>query len=489
MLGNWFKRSRRAKLLSSPLASELLKSVEANIEVYSLLTPPQRVRLIECARIIAAEREWVGCRGLEVTDAMKLTVSAIASLLLLGTEGYYFERVPSFLLYPFAYRRPIQNREGGMIDETATILGEAHPHGSIVLSWPAVLAGGKHARDGENLVLHELAHHIDGLDGAVDGVPPLNSVTDARFYEEAFAREFSAHQDHVRQGIETLIDAYGATNRAEFFAVSTELFYEQPLAMRARHPDWYKCLTLVYSLDPAQWFEAGASTARVNISTSSRDDQHPMPVHSQHPHHEQHELSDDERAEAIASLPKLRTADQYFTRAVEWMEAAEWDVAEADLTHALALDPNDQETYVYRSRARCEQGLYDLALEDAEHALQLLPSDPEAIGCRGICRVAIGGEVTAGLADIKKAQAAKIDNDELWFFRAMAEVDLGDAAAAVKSFSKVIDRSPHDGEALAHRGLCYELLGQNSLAEADFARAQELGVEVSREDLDSDDPS
>lgn len=479
MFGNWFKRSRRQALLQKPLDPQLLAAIEANVEHYRLLPMGLQKRLIESARIIAAERDWVGCRGLEVTDEMKLIVAAQASLLLLGTDDYYFERVPSFLLYPLAYRRPMQNREGGIVDDSAALLGEAHPHGSIVLSWKAALGGGQNAGDGENLVLHELSHHIDGLNGAMDGSPPMKTAADARVFDEAFAAEFAVHQDAVRHGEHTLIDPYGATNRAEFFAVSTELFYERPAAMRERHPRLYHAFTLVYSIDPSTWMSSKEKERAANE------------LHQQHlqkhqecdcGHHHDNQATHEQRREMIAQLPKLRSADQYFTRAVEWMEAGEWDAAEADFTAALALEPEDQETLVYRSRARREQGLWELALADAERAIELAPKDIEAIAARGVCRIAMGGELTAGLADVKRAISGRMDDDELWFFRGLAEASLGDTATAVKSFTKIIERSPHDADAIAHRGYCYEVLGQTQLADVDFAAARLLGVEVEIED-------
>jgi Mlc titration factor MtfA (ptsG expression regulator) len=68
-----------------------------------------------------------------------------------------------------------------------------------------------------------------------------------------FHREFSELRRRVRRGRADVIDAYGATNPAEFFAVATETFFERPIALRRQHPDLYGQLQDYYNLDLAAW--------------------------------------------------------------------------------------------------------------------------------------------------------------------------------------------------------------------------------------------
>jgi Mlc titration factor MtfA (ptsG expression regulator) len=56
--------------------------------------------------------------------------------------------------------------------------------------------------------------------------------------------------DHAQH---TLIDQYGATNPAEFFAVLTELFFEKPVELREKHEALYEELRTFYRQDPASW--------------------------------------------------------------------------------------------------------------------------------------------------------------------------------------------------------------------------------------------
>jgi Mlc titration factor MtfA (ptsG expression regulator) len=97
-----------------------------------------------------------------------------ASLLLLGFQHDYFERVDTVLVYPAGFRSP----EGwtgpdGVVDLDVGYLGEAWHDGTVILAWDAVLAGGRDPGDGRNVVLHEFAHRQFDRQGRT-GLKPLS---------------------------------------------------------------------------------------------------------------------------------------------------------------------------------------------------------------------------------------------------------------------------------------------------------------------------
>jgi Mlc titration factor MtfA (ptsG expression regulator) len=49
-----------------------------------------------------------------------------------------------------------------------------------------------------------------------------------------------------------VLDEYGATDPAEFFAVATECFFEKPVQLQSKHPELYEELKLYFQQDPAQ---------------------------------------------------------------------------------------------------------------------------------------------------------------------------------------------------------------------------------------------
>ena len=121
----------------------------------------------------------------------------------------------------------------------------------MVLAWDAAKSGAHDPSDGKNVVLHEFAHQLDFEDFAADGVPALGSRNDKRSWAEVMKMEFAALRAADETGIPTLLDSYGATNPAEFFAVATEAFFERPIALRRRHKPLYAELQRFFRQDPS----------------------------------------------------------------------------------------------------------------------------------------------------------------------------------------------------------------------------------------------
>lgn len=464
MFGSYFKNRRRLKLLAQPLAVEWQAIIERNVAVYARLSSEQQRRLRDCTQIILAERPFEGCRGLVMTDEVQVTIAAQAALLLLGEEGYYFDRVPSILVYPAAYVREHSLGWQGPVDQDSEMLGESWHRGSIILSWPAVLAGGRDAGDGQNLVLHEFAHHLDGLDGEMGGTPPLLRRSAQRHWHDVFDREYRTLCDDVEQGRVTLLDPYGATNQAELFAVATECFFERPLELRERHAELFECLSGFYKLDPAAWFAAASSPHKVSAKSAAD------------PSDATGEASDEADELSSADLPKLSTADQFFTRGYESFEEGRFDLAAADFDRCLRLAPDDQEALLWRSRAYFQGGHFEAALADAERACRLDPHDTEAVCQRGICRSALGQHAEA-LSDFELAEDDVAGDVHALFFRGVALAELGQDKAAIADFTAVIELDPQDAKAYLERARCWEALGDVDAAERDRARAKELGAE------------
>ena len=123
----------------------------------------------------------------------------------------------------------------------------------MVLAWESVIAGGRNQEDGSHVTLHEFAHQLDQADGAADGVPELASAGTYRDWSRVFNQAFRRFQRKLEKGRRTVIDPYGATNPAEFFAVATETFYEKPKQLSEHYPEVYEQLKSYYRVDPVKW--------------------------------------------------------------------------------------------------------------------------------------------------------------------------------------------------------------------------------------------
>jgi Mlc titration factor MtfA (ptsG expression regulator) len=221
---------------------------------YLHLSAAEQTKLQDDLRILVAEKNWEGCRGLMMTDEIKVTIAAQAAMLTLGFNDEHFDKIQSILVYPDAYIAEGHSiTKGGLVLEgESNRLGEAWYRGPVVFSWADALAGGRDETDGHNLVIHEFAHQLDMLNGRViDGTP--NLATRGQFDRWQVVIEAAAMElgRDCAQGQRTLLDCYGTTNIGEFFAVSVECFFERPDAMQKRHADLYDIFREYFNQDHA----------------------------------------------------------------------------------------------------------------------------------------------------------------------------------------------------------------------------------------------
>ena len=256
MLG-WLTERRRKRLLDEPFPTEWTAILERNVAAYKLLDDGEKQRLHDLVQVFIAEKNFEGCGGLELDDEIRVTIAGCACQMLLGREDHdLFSEVVSLLVYPSAVVAKAQNR--GFFDPglepvrgDQPVLGLAVKGGAVVLAWDSVLRGARHPNDGHNVVIHELAHKIDYLDGSADGTPPLDGSAARRAWVSAFAPAYLAHKERAEHGKKSFLSDYAVTNEAEYFAVATEAFFEKPAALARELPDVYAQLRDFYKLDLA----------------------------------------------------------------------------------------------------------------------------------------------------------------------------------------------------------------------------------------------
>lgn len=249
---SWFSRRRREKILSRPMSKRWLGYLK-DVPFYAELAPKERAKVRDDMRVIAAEKDWEGCGGLKVTGRMKAVISAQAALLILNLEHDYYQKVGAILVYPGSFVVPSERRgpDGIVHAGGQETLGLAAYAGPVVLSWDTVRRDLARPGDGRNVVLHEFAHKLDMLDGFADGTPPLKNLRQYNAWTRIMGREYERLAARAERGVATLLDHYGAEDPAEFFAVATECFFENPSPLRARHRELYGLMAEYYGQDPA----------------------------------------------------------------------------------------------------------------------------------------------------------------------------------------------------------------------------------------------
>jgi len=254
---NWFAKRRRRNIVRAPFPPEWGDIVRRHMAQYRLLTSDERARLHALIQIFIAEKSWEGCGGLVLTDEIRVTVAAGACLLILNLSHNYYENVETLIIYPSDLVLP--ERKLGFFETALEPLepdgpfsGQAFEQGPLIFSWDAVRDGIRHAGSGYNVVYHEFAHKLDMLAGAADGTPRLRDRAEYQDWVKTCSREFRRLLKDVEKGKRTFIDEYGATDEAEFFAVATEHFFDQPVRLTKSAPELYRVLKEYYRQDPAK---------------------------------------------------------------------------------------------------------------------------------------------------------------------------------------------------------------------------------------------
>ncbi len=223
--------------------------LERGFEHWSMLDPDELTRMQWLVASFFHGTRWEAANGFELTDEIKVLISAQASMLLLGLELDNYPQVTSVIVHPSTVRLRGDHAAGGVLrwSGTQTLAGQAHYRGPVVLSWTAARRGAKFPAGGQNVVYHEFAHQLDMLDGITDGTPPLDDESARQRWVEVCTRAY----DTVRAKGSPILRAYAGTNPAEFFAVATEVFFNRPLEVCEHEPALYGELQGFYGQDPA----------------------------------------------------------------------------------------------------------------------------------------------------------------------------------------------------------------------------------------------
>ncbi|XAH23531.1 M90 family metallopeptidase [Xylophilus sp. GW821-FHT01B05] len=246
---------RRGRLRRRPFPAEWRQILRRRVPYFQQLPADLQLQLKRHILVFLAEKPFIGCGGLVVTDEMRVTIAAQACLLILNRRNHYFPSLRQILLYPgaFVVERVQADGNGLQQEQRRALSGESWVQGQVILSWDDVLRGAADAHDGHNVVLHEFAHQLDQEKGVANGAPPVAGRARRARWAQVLSADFARLQAAVARAEPTLLDAYGATDPAEFFAVASETFFERPAELARWHPALFRELGLFYRVNPLSW--------------------------------------------------------------------------------------------------------------------------------------------------------------------------------------------------------------------------------------------
>ncbi|UVE18364.1 zinc-dependent peptidase [Pseudomonas sp. LS44] len=251
----WSLRAWRHRriLARHPLDAQRWAEVRTRLPILDGLDAREELRLQQRAVLFLHSKQLSALPGVELDDSGRLFLAAQAQLPLLHLADLnWYGGFHEIVLYPDDFVSPQRHRDASGVEHEYDDArsGEAWQHGPVILAWPGVQSSGDW--EGYNLVIHELAHKLDMLNGDANGLPPLHS--DMRISDWATAMQ-SAYDDLNAQldrdaDAETPIDPYAAENPAEFFAVTSEYFFTAPDLLQQAYPAVYAQLKEFYRQDP-----------------------------------------------------------------------------------------------------------------------------------------------------------------------------------------------------------------------------------------------
>lgn len=249
-----FKAWRQRRILAKhPVSAATWSQVRQQLPILDGLSAADEQRLRERAVLFLHGKHLTAMPGVDLQEEGRLHLAALAELPLLQLDDLdWYQGFHELLLYPDDFRSPQRHRDasGVMHEWSGQHSGEAWLQGPVILAWPGVLHSGQW--DGYNLVIHELAHKLDMLNGTANGLPPLHSNMRQSDWASTLQNAFEHLNQHLDRHphAEPPIDAYAGENPAEFFAVCSEYFFSAPDLLNAAYPQVYAQLQLFYRQDP-----------------------------------------------------------------------------------------------------------------------------------------------------------------------------------------------------------------------------------------------
>jgi Mlc titration factor MtfA (ptsG expression regulator) len=250
LIRNW---RRRRVLRNHAIDAQLWQRVAKPLGFLEGLSEDERRRLESLVLLFLAEKEFTAAAGSTLDDRVRLSIALQACLPILNLGLDWYDGWVGVIVYPgdFRVNRSEVDEDGVVHEWEDDLVGEAFPGGPVVLSWDAV-SGARDEDEPMNVVLHEFAHKLDEKNGESDGVPPLHADMSRREWVHTLEQAYEDFCARVDRGEDTLIDPYAAEHVAEFFAVASETFFEQPNALKKDYWKLYDQFARFYRQDPAR---------------------------------------------------------------------------------------------------------------------------------------------------------------------------------------------------------------------------------------------
>ncbi|MGR8981052.1 MAG: M90 family metallopeptidase [Gammaproteobacteria bacterium] len=250
---NIIKRLRVRYILHyHPIPQDLWRKVTAQLPVLKGMTAVEKAHLRELTTLFLQEKNFIGVQELLLSDAMCLVIAVQACLPVLGIGLGSLKGWQDIIVYPGPFKVDREEKDAaGVVHRIGrALIGESWSRGPLILSWADVERDLQEIRSGRNVIIHEIAHKLDMLNGPADGYPPLHFFMDLKQWTASLSSAYRTLVRRVEHRHRTCINPYAATSPAEFFAVVSEYFFCAPETLHTHLADVYRQLQFYYRQNP-----------------------------------------------------------------------------------------------------------------------------------------------------------------------------------------------------------------------------------------------
>jgi len=259
------------RLKQSKIPLKLWHKTIAKMPLMQRYTASERMRIRLLAGEVLRRKSIIPVQGMVLTDEIRIMLATQMAMLVFGFESVeddlsldWLRNWNQIVVYPTPFRNGRENLlsvDGFLVSWAGVESGETQYQGGIIIDWQDDEPHPLH-RYANQVLMHEIAHKLDMLDGSINGHPPLHKNMNEQAWFKGFEDAFKHLNKQIELGRKTLINPYAATNAAEFFAVMTEYFFESPQVLNRVYPKVYQQLVLFYKQDPIS--ERSSELASIN---------------------------------------------------------------------------------------------------------------------------------------------------------------------------------------------------------------------------------
>ena len=237
----WQKKKRLKVLLSAPIPTAWEMVLNQKVGFFKTLTETEKDSFRKKMAQFIYTTKIGGGGGVEVTQELLVLTAASAVIPVFRLPGWPYQSLNDIVLVPHRVRHPGDVKSEEATSITGMVFSRSSSH-TVFLSAPALIAGFNNSMDSSNVGIHEFAHLIDNADGIIDGIP-------AAFIPKKLIIKWMQIVVFETEAIvkgKSDINPYAATNESEFFAVTSEIYFENPKRLKRHHPELYAVLRAVY---------------------------------------------------------------------------------------------------------------------------------------------------------------------------------------------------------------------------------------------------